>query len=146
MKGKVLKLCIIVIALVILIASVYSLFEDVNYFITKREAVANILSIKDNGVQQPFGVTVVYFNYYLNKDISCIVNLKKSIGNALIADNISETNIFYAKHFPKTVYLVKYKAPRIGVVFIDLMLIVFMVVAIWANIGIFKREIGKGSI
>jgi len=132
MENRSFKKVMFFVAIIILIASILSLIIDVNFFLNKKEAIAQVLSIEDMGVQKPYRIRLKYYNESQKKDINCTATLKKSQMAEFKANSYSTLRIYYAGNFSSDVYLADYKTPKLGIVFFDLILIVLMALAVFS--------------
>jgi len=139
MTNRYFKIVMFFVTAILLIASLLSLIKDVNFFITKKNTTAQVLSIEDLGVLNPYKITLKYFNENEQKDIVCNVNLKKSYGNELKEKNSSFVEVHYARGFPYNVYLIDYKTPRVGIILFDIILVILMTIAVLAYKDVLKK-------
>ena len=140
MKNRNFKMIMFFVACIILVASLLSLAKDINFFLTKQEGTAQVLSIEDMGVQKPYRVKVKYYNEWKKKDILCNATLNKSRIAEFKANSSSSVRILYASNYPKDVYLADYKAPNIGIIIFGLIFSALMGLAVYSLRDSFKKK------
>lgn len=141
MKNRYIRIVLFFIAIIILLASLLSFIKDFNFFLNRKEANAEVLSIENMGVQASYRVKLKYFNKDIKDYIICSVTLKKSYGRELNEGNNHSVDIYYVNNLFKSVYLVEYGSPRLGILFFDLIMIVLMLIAVLALKSHFKKEV-----
>jgi hypothetical protein len=132
---KITAAIVMITAPIILIFSCYSLYIDLNYFVTKKQAVCTILRVSDYDNGQLMNIKLNYFNAYTRKITTCEVNLEISYRSEFVKSDQKGTTIFYSKFYPQKVFLSRYKSPHFAIVFFDLLLIILMCIAISSVMG-----------
>jgi len=117
--------------------------KDLIFFFTKTDTVATVLSMTNPGTQMPYRITLKYFNTYLDKDVICTINAKKSYGKKIQEVDSKVLNINYGKIFPQNIYLADFETPNSGLVFFDIIMVSVMAIFIFLSVRSLLR---KGSL
>jgi len=125
---------IFLVSSVLLIFSVYSAYIDIDFFITKKKTTGKILGIKNQGEHDPLLVKVWYYNSFVNKVVTCNVEIANDNENKLRKSDLNNVLLSYAKGNSQIIYLYDYKEPKIGLIFFDVLMIIAMSIAIYAAI------------
>jgi hypothetical protein len=134
MQNKYVNFLVLIISIIPGVLFLINLFEDVTFFSTKRDTVADVLSMTNPGPQTPYRITLKYFNAYLDKNVICVKNVKKSYGNIIKDENRHVLSINYGNAFPQNVYLKDFETPNIGLIFIDVFITTLMIVFVWLSV------------
>lgn len=124
MNSKLTYWFVLIISLLLILGNIFVLIKDVGFFITRRETLARIISIK-----KPFdyNIQLTYYNDYRKEDFNTTVKLKRSYQDKIEA--FGETvSIYYSRLFPHDVYILNCKVPRKGIIALEfIMLLIFCV-------------------
>ena len=134
MQNKYVIFLVLIISIILGVLFLINLFDDGAFFSTKRDTVANVLSMTNPGPQTPYRLTLKYFNAYLDKDVICVINVKKSYGNIIKDENRHVLNINYGKASPQNVYLKDFETPNISLIFIDVFITTLMIIFVWLSV------------
>lgn len=140
MKNKFVTFLTFFISAVLSILFFINLFKDLIFFFTEKGTVANVISITNPGTQMPYRITLKYFNAYLDKDVICTINAKKSFGKKIQEDDRKVLNLNYGKIFPQNIYLADFETPNIGLVFFDIIMVSVMTIFIWLSVRSLLRN------
>lgn len=143
MKNKFVAFLTFFISAVLAILFFINAVKDIIFFFTQKDTVATVLSMTNPGAQMPYRITLKYFNTYLDKDIICTINAKKSYGKKIKEADSKVLDINYGKIFPQNIYLADFETPNIGLVFFDIIMVSVMAIFIFLSVRSLLR---KGSL
>ena len=129
------------IEFVLLSLAIFAAIDDAIFLLTRKSAVARIITIEKKVGPKPYKVGLSYFNEYERKEIvTHINNIEGTFGGKLIREGHSTVSILYKKYFPKEVYIEDYAYPKMGLIFLYVIFILIMLVALKISIkGVFGR-------
>src|ERR1700749_3966725 len=126
MKRKSERIILFLVSFVLLIFSIYSVYSDIDFFITKRQTTGKILKIINQGEHDPLLVRVSYYNSFVNKVITCNLEVTNDNENKLRKSDLNNVHVSYAKGDSRTVYLYDYKEPKTGIIIFDIFMVIAM--------------------
>ena len=110
----------------------YALFDDIVFFLTKKEASAKVLTVKPSNNSHSYTITLQYFNAFTNNEIVCNYKAKPYFGTKMMNRENDMLQIHYGKLFPKRIYIVEDRTPRLGILLFELLIIGLMFFSIKA--------------
>lgn len=131
-RSKLKSLFITVTSCVIFIGTGFSLFTDVNYFLTKREVFGTILKLRKGEQRGDLEVEVRYFNSYSKQTDTSKILLENSYWDSL--KGLNQVRINYSNGSTPTVYLEDIKSPHFAIIFFDLLIMILMGIAFYSGI------------
>jgi hypothetical protein len=125
---------ILTISIVLLFAFAYSLFFDLNFFLTKKEAGIKNMRVVLTKQQNPYVISIEYYNSFLNETVECTPNISIHDAEILSENYSTNKNIFisYAKFYPKRIYIKDVNEPRVWIVLFDIIMVLLMFFSVYA--------------
>ena len=130
MNNKFLNWILLIISATLLLGMTYALFDDIVFFLTKKEAPAKILTVKHSNNSDSYTITLQYFNVFTNSEIVCNYKAKPYFGTKMINRENEMLQIHYGKLFPKSIYIIEDRTPRPGILLFELLFIGLMFLSI----------------
>jgi hypothetical protein len=128
MKNILLNIVFLGISVLLLVFVSRTSLKDLAFFRSKKTTSGNVVSFKDGGVQEPYRVTIQYYNGYLERLVTCEISVKKSIGNKLKGK--ATVLVDFGESYPCNIFLTDYKTPSIFIIFFDLVVVIILLIAV----------------
>lgn len=139
-SNKLVTIAVFFASFFILIGTIYSLYIDMNYFLSKKEAIVTISdSIKsDNSIL----IRVNYKNDYVDSIVKSSITLDKRKGDIVLNEYKNKGHIvaYYAKNYPNEIYMENINAPRTGIILFYLLIIAAMLLSMYFSVVKLKRK------
>lgn len=142
MKNRIKYGVTLLLSICICIGTLYALYTDLNYFLTKKEGSAEILKVNETRDRKPFYVHLRYHNDFINKMTSSTINVGKYDAQKIMDEykRRNEISIFYAKDYPDKIYVADINAPRWLILVFEVSMITIMIFSIYACIKALRRK------
>jgi hypothetical protein len=137
-KKKIAAYVNLILSLILIIGMLFALVEDLDFFITRKEGNANIISI--NYGNSRIKIYISYFNNYLDKIVYTTISAEISYKNK-IQELRSSSKIYYPKRFPKSVYFMDLNVPQIGILIFEALFTIMMLSIFLYSIKILNRHL-----
>ncbi len=105
---------------------IYTLYRDVNFFLTKRIANATIIRTNDINKSNEISLQINYYNDYLKGNLKSTISLKQYDFTQFIENENSQISIFYAKNYPYKIYIENINNPRWGILIFEVIMLLLM--------------------
>ena len=122
------------------LAACYQFYRNSNYFLTRKRARAEILSINVKKNERSY-IQLAYYNEFINRRIEYDVDVKEN--KYEISNKFKENDsidIFYAKNYPYKIYIDGMGALRWPIVLFDLIMMIIMLLGIFLCTMEIKRK------
>ena len=126
MDNKFLNWILLIFSVALLLAMTYALFDDIVFFLTKKETSAKVLTVKHSNNSDSYKITLEYFNTFKNSEIVCNYKAKPYFGNKMMNRENEMLQVHYGKLFPKRVYIIEDRTPMLGILLLELLIIGLM--------------------
>lgn len=121
---------LLIVEILIFILGIWAFSQDITFFLTKKEASAEVIKLEKLPLPKPYKITLKYFNDFENKYIiTYIDDIDGRYGQSL--NSKKQLNIFYKKSSPHIIYLVDYKYPNLGNLILYILFLLIMIIAIF---------------
>ncbi len=118
-------LVLLIIECVSMLLGIFVLISDLSFLMTKKEAIASVITITKTNEYKPYQITLKYFDEYKNDNVTkTLKDFDLSFGKELESKQSNDLNleVYYQKYFHAT-YLKSNKHPNYGYIFVLLLFI-----------------------
>jgi hypothetical protein len=124
--NKFLNWIVLIFSAALLLAMAYTLFDDIVFFLTKKETSAKVLKVKHSNNSDTYNITLQYFNTFEDSEIICNYKAKPYFGNKMMNRENEILQIHYGKLFPQRIYIIEDRTPRLVILLFELLIIGLM--------------------
>lgn len=109
----------------------YALYTDLNYFITKKAGMAEVLKVYETKEWKPMHIELRYYNRVINETITCTLGVEQHdvISLKQKCKQQNHVEIFYAANNPCGIYIKGINAPHWPIIIFEVVMIGLMLFA-----------------
>lgn len=142
MKQKRIQLIILLIfSLIFSVGMLYALYRDLNFFVTKRFANAEITGNIKASNSNHVSLDLHYYNDYLKKNINANISMNQPDESKYLITGNNHISILYAKNFPYKIYVEEINAPRWPILLFEVIMVLLMIFLFVSSLkNLFKKQ------